>query len=481
MKNHSSNHTANHYLLVLLVYDSYFDMQVINNMNRDHLSSISPLDGRYANKTKELTNIFSEYGLIRFRVEIEIRWLQMLSKHNDISELANFDNATNNKLNKIVSDFDIKGAQRVKEIESKTNHDVKAVEYFIGEQFEGNKSINDFLHFGCTSEDINNLAYAMMLNEARESVIIPFMHKIQTNLNTLANNNADISMLSRTHGQTASPTTVGKEFANVHARLIQLSEEFSVIDIYGKFNGAVGNFNAHNIAYPACDWPKISSDFINSLQLKPNLLTTQIEPHDWMANYCHNLIRYNVVLIDFCRDIWGYISLGYFKQRLNKDEVGSSTMPHKINPIDFENAEGNLGIANALLAHFAEKLPISRFQRDLTDSTVQRNLGVAIGHGIIAIKSLLKGISKLEIDELVISEDIENRWEVLAEAIQTVMRRYGIPKPYEKLKTLTRGNNINKSILVDFIQSLDIPQEVKRELLELTPSKYTGLASKLIK
>jgi adenylosuccinate lyase len=450
-------------------------------MNRDHLSSISPLDGRYANKTKELTNIFSEYGLIRFRVEIEIRWLQMLSKHNDISELANFDNATNNKLNKIVSDFDIKGAQRVKEIESKTNHDVKAVEYFIGEQFEGNKSINDFLHFGCTSEDINNLAYAMMLNEARESVIIPFMHKIQTNLNTLANNNADISMLSRTHGQTASPTTVGKEFANVHARLIQLSEEFSVIDIYGKFNGAVGNFNAHHIAYPACDWPKISSDFINSLQLKPNSLTTQIEPHDWMANYCHNLIRYNVVLIDFCRDIWGYISLGYFKQRLNKDEVGSSTMPHKINPIDFENAEGNLGIANALLAHFAEKLPISRFQRDLTDSTVQRNLGVAIGHGIIAIKSLLKGISKLEIDELVISEDIENRWEVLAEAIQTVMRRYGIPKPYEKLKTLTRGNNINKSILVDFIQSLDIPQEVKRELLELTPSKYTGLASKLIK
>lgn len=481
MKNHSSNHTANHYLLVLLVYDSYFDMQVINNMNRDHLSSISPLDGRYANKTKELTNIFSEYGLIRFRVEIEIRWLQMLSKHNDISELANFDNATNNKLNKIVSDFDIKGAQRVKEIESKTNHDVKAVEYFIGEQFEGNKSINDFLHFGCTSEDINNLAYAMMLNEARESVIIPFMHKIQTNLNTLANNNADISMLSRTHGQTASPTTVGKEFANVHARLIQLSEEFSVIDIYGKFNGAVGNFNAHHIAYPACDWPKISSDFINSLQLKPNSLTTQIEPHDWMANYCHNLIRYNVVLIDFCRDIWGYISLGYFKQRLNKDEVGSSTMPHKINPIDFENAEGNLGIANALLAHFAEKLPISRFQRDLTDSTVQRNLGVAIGHGIIAIKSILKGISKLEIDELVISEDIENRWEVLAEAIQTVMRRYGIPKPYEKLKTLTRGNNINKSILVDFIQSLDIPQEVKRELLELTPSKYTGLASKLIK
>ncbi len=481
MKNHSSNHTANHYLLVLLVYDSYFDMQVINNMNRDHLSSISPLDGRYANKTKELTNIFSEYGLIRFRVEIEIRWLQMLSKHNDISELANFDNATNNKLNKIVSDFDIKGAQRVKEIESKTNHDVKAVEYFIGEQFEGNKSINDFLHFGCTSEDINNLAYAMMLNEARESVIIPFMHKIQTNLNTLANNNADISMLSRTHGQTASPTTVGKEFANVHARLIQLSEEFSVIDIYGKFNGAVGNFNAHHIAYPACDWPKISSDFINSLQLKPNSLTTQIEPHDWMANYCHNLIRYNVVLIDFCRDIWGYISLGYFKQRLNKDEVGSSTMPHKINPIDFENAEGNLGIANALLAHFAEKLPISRFQRDLTDSTVQRNLGVAIGHGIIAIKSLLKGISKLEIDEFVISEDIENRWEVLAEAIQTVMRRYGIPEPYEKLKTLTRGNNINKSILVDFIQSLDIPQEVKRELLELTPSKYTGLASKLIK
>jgi adenylosuccinate lyase len=274
---------------------------------------------------------------------------------------------------------------------------------------------------------------------------------------------------------------VGKEFANVFARLNRLEKQFSVIDIYGKFNGAVGNFNAHHIAYPDCDWPKISSDFINSLQLKPNSLTTQIEPHDWMANYCHNLIRYNVVLIDLCRDIWGYISLGYFKQRLERDEVGSSTMPHKINPIDFENAEGNLGIANALLGHFAEKLPISRFQRDLTDSTVQRNLGVAIGHSIIAIKSLLKGINKLEIDETIISNDIENRWEVLAEAIQTVMRRYGIPEPYEKLKALTRGNDINESILADFIQLLDIPQDAKQELLELTPSKYTGLASKLIR
>ena len=370
-------------------------MEVITNMKRDQLTSISPLDGRYADKTGELIDIFSEYGLIRFRVEIEVRWLQTLSKHNDIKELANFDETTNKQLNEIVSNFDINAARRVKEIESKTNHDVKAIEYFIGEQFKNNKSINDFLHFGCTSEDINNLAYAMMLNEARKNVITPFMHELQSKIKAFANNYATIPMLSRTHGQTASPTTVGKEFANVFARLNRLEKQFSVIDIYGKFNGAVGNFNAHHIAYPDCDWPKISSDFINSLQLKPNSLTTQIEPHDWMANYCHNLIRYNVVLIDLCRDIWGYISLGYFKQRLERDEVGSSTMPHKINPIDFENAEGNLGIANALLGHFAEKLPISRFQRDLTDSTVQRNLGVAIGHSIIAIKSLLKGINKL--------------------------------------------------------------------------------------
>ena len=463
------------------MYDSSFDMEVITNMKRDQLTSISPLDGRYADKTGELIDIFSEYGLIRFRVEIEVRWLQTLSKHNDIKELANFDETTNKQLNEIVSNFDINAARRVKEIESKTNHDVKAIEYFIGEQFKNNKSINDFLHFGCTSEDINNLAYAMMLNEARKNVITPFMHELQSKIKAFANNYATIPMLSRTHGQTASPTTVGKEFANVFARLNRLEKQFSVIDIYGKFNGAVGNFNAHHIAYPDCDWPKISSDFINSLQLKPNSLTTQIEPHDWMANYCHNLIRYNVVLIDLCRDIWGYISLGYFKQRLERDEVGSSTMPHKINPIDFENAEGNLGIANALLGHFAEKLPISRFQRDLTDSTVQRNLGVAIGHSIIAIKSLLKGINKLEIDETIISDDIENRWEVLAEAIQTVMRRYGIPEPYEKLKALTRGNDINESILADFIQLLDIPQDAKQELLELTPSKYTGLASKLIR
>ena len=456
-------------------------MEVITNMKRDQLTSISPLDGRYADKTGELIDIFSEYGLIRFRVEIEVRWLQTLSKHNDIKELANFDETTNKQLNEIVSNFDINAARRVKEIESKTNHDVKAIEYFIGEQFKNNKSINDFLHFGCTSEDINNLAYAMMLNEARKNVITPFMHELQSKIKAFANNYATIPMLSRTHGQTASPTTVGKEFANVFARLNRLEKQFSVIDIYGKFNGAVGNFNAHHIAYPDCDWPKISSDFINSLQLKPNSLTTQIEPHDWMANYCHNLIRYNVVLIDLCRDIWGYISLGYFKQRLERDEVGSSTMPHKINPIDFENAEGNLGIANALLGHFAEKLPISRFQRDLTDSTVQRNLGVAIGHSIIAIKSLLKGINKLEIDETIISNDIENRWEVLAEAIQTVMRRYGIPEPYEKLKALTRGNDINESILADFIKLLDIPQDAKQELLELTPSKYTGLASKLIR
>ena len=481
MKNHSSNHTANHYLLVLLVYDSYFDMQVINNMNRDHLSSISPLDGRYANKTKELTNIFSEYGLIRFRVEIEIRWLQMLSKHNDISELANFDNATNKKLNKIVSDFDIKGAQRVKEIESKTNHDVKAVEYFIGEQFEGNKSINDFLHFGCTSEDINNLAYAMMLNEARKNVITPFMHELQSKIKAFANNYATIPMLSRTHGQTASPTTVGKEFANVFARLNRLEKQFSVIDIYGKFNGAVGNFNAHHIAYPDCDWPKISSDFINSLQLKPNSLTTQIEPHDWIAETCHSMTRINNIMIDLNQDIWMYITNDLFKLKLMRDEVGSSTMPHKVNPIDFENSEGNLGIANSLLDFFANKLQKSRMQRDLSDSTVLRNVGLGFGYSSLAISSLNNGLNKLSPNKEKLLNELDANWEVLTEAVQTIMRYEGIPDAYEQLKSISRGTSIDRKAYKDFIENLQISSKSKTKLLNLTPAMYTGLATKLAK
>jgi len=449
------------------------------NMANEKLTAISPLDGRYADKTEELSRIFSEYGLIKYRVEIEIRWLQMLANNSEIIELDKFDTDTNNQLNQIIDNFDVSDAESVKEIEKTTNHDVKAVEYFISRQFNDHKNINDFIHFGCTSEDINNLAYAMMLKEARESILNPLMISLHKEIESLALKHRDTPMLSRTHGQTASPTTVGKEFANILSRLNIINNEFNEINIYGKFNGAVGNFNAHHAAYPECDWLKISSNFIRSLDLEPNLLTTQIEPHDWMAKYCHNLIRYNTVLLDMSRDVWGYISLGYFKQRLEKNEVGSSTMPHKINPIDFENAEGNLGLANCLFGHFAEKLPISRFQRDLTDSTVQRNLGVAIGYGVIAIKSLLKGINKLEIDEIVINNDIENRWEVLGEAIQTVMRRYGIPEPYEKLKTLTRGNKITKSILSDFVQSLDIPDHAKNELLNLTPSTYIGLASKL--
>jgi len=450
-------------------------------MAHEKLTAISPLDGRYAEKTSELSRIFSEYGLIRFRVEIEIRWLQMLANNPNIIELEKFDKNTNDRLNNIINNFNTDDAKSIKNIEKTTNHDVKAVEYFICQQFKDNKNINDFVHFGCTSEDINNLAYAMMLNEARANIINPLMISLHQKIEQLAKKHHSLPMLSRTHGQTASPTTVGKEFANILSRLSLINSDFNSINIYGKFNGAVGNFNAHHVAYPDCDWLEISSSFIKSLNLEPNILTTQIEPHDWMAKYCHNLIRYNTVLLDMSRDIWGYISLGYFKQRLEENEVGSSTMPHKINPIDFENAEGNLGLANSLLSHFAEKLPISRFQRDLTDSTVQRNLGVAIGYGVIAIKSLLKGINKLDINKTIINKDIENSWEVLGEAIQTVMRRYGVPEPYEKLKALTRGNEINKSILSDFIQTLDIPSHAKNELLNLTPSTYIGLASKLTK
>jgi adenylosuccinate lyase len=387
-------------------------------------------------------------------------------------------------LNRIVDDFSLDDAERVKAIEATTNHDVKAVEYFIRERLGGGpetSTLKDFLHFGCTSEDINNLSYALMLRTARNDALLPQMRELLSKLKKMAHEHAAVPMLSRTHGQTASPTTVGKEFANVVARLDRAQQQFRDVVIRGKFNGAVGNYNAHQIAYPDADWPAIAEKFIASLGVQPNPYTTQIEPHDWTAEYAHSLIRYNTILIDLCRDIWGYISLGYFTQNVAKGEVGSSTMPHKVNPIDFENAEGNLGLANAMLGHFAEKLPISRWQRDLTDSTVQRNFGVAVGYLTIAMSSMQKGLGKLQLNEARIQQDVENAWEVLGEAVQTVMRRYGIPEPYEKLKELTRGQAVSKELLAEFIATLEIPDNEKTRLLELTPQRYIGLAASLAK
>jgi adenylosuccinate lyase len=446
------------------------------------LKALSPTDGRYADKVNGLRDIFSEYGLIRFRVLVEVRWLQCLADDNQIAELEPTSSVMKDVLNHIVDDFSLDDAERIKKIEATTNHDVKAVEYFIRERLgDGPETaaMKDFLHFGCTSEDINNLAYALMLRAARNDAVLPQMRELRGKLKNLAREHAAVPMLSRTHGQTATPTTVGKELANVVARLERAQQNFQDVVIRGKFNGAVGNFNAHLIAYPDADWPAISNRLIESLGLDPNTHTTQIEPHDWTAEYAHALMRYNTILIDLCRDTWGYISLGYFKQKIAQGEVGSSTMPHKVNPIDFENAEGNLGIANALLGHFAEKLPISRWQRDLSDSTVQRNFGVAVGYVMIASSSLLKGLGKLEINEDRIRQDVDNAWEVLGEAVQTVMRRYGIPEPYEKLKALTRGQAVSKEVLTEFIATLDIPDNEKQRLLELTPATYIGLAATL--
>ena len=444
------------------------------------MRALSPTDGRYAGKVDDLRDIFSEYGLMRFRVLVEVRWLQCLADEPDIGEVGPLSSVMKDVLNHIVDDFSLDEAERIKEIESTTNHDVKAVEYFIRERLgDGPETqpLKDFLHFGCTSEDINNLSYALMLRSARSEVILPQMRELQNRLKAMAREYADLPMLSRTHGQTASPTTLGKELANVVARLNRAQQRFRDVEILGKFNGAVGNYNAHAIAYPDADWPAISHRFVESLGVLPNPYTTQIEPHDWTAEYAHALERYNTILIDFARDVWGYISLGYFKQLVARDEVGSSTMPHKVNPIDFENAEGNLGLANALLGHFAEKLPISRWQRDLTDSTVQRNLGVAIGYILIALQSLKKGVGKLQVNRDVVLADVADAWEVLAEAVQTVMRRYGIPEPYEKLKALTRGQAVSKEVLLTFVETLDIPDEEKRRLRELTPETYVGLAA----
>ena len=446
------------------------------------LRALSPADGRYADKVDSLRDIFSEYGLIRYRVLVEVRWLQCLADEPSVAELQPLSTIMKQVLNGIVDDFSLDDAERVKAIEATTNHDVKAVEYFIREKL-GNgpetEPLKDFLHFACTSEDINNLSYALMLRAARSDALLPQMRQIANKLRAIARDNAGLAMLSRTHGQTASPTTLGKEMANVVARLERAQRHFRDVEIRGKFNGAVGNFNAHVVAYPEADWPAISSGFVASLGIDQNPYTTQIEPHDWTAEYAHALVRYNTILIDLCRDIWAYISLGYFKQRVAEGEVGSSTMPHKVNPIDFENAEGNLGMSNALFAHFAEKLPISRWQRDLTDSTVQRNLGVAAAYLVIAMQSLQKGLGKLQVNAAAIATDVDNAWEVLAEAVQTVMRRYGIPEPYEKLKSLTRGREVSQEILLEFIGTLDIPDDEKQRLRDLAPQAYLGLAETL--
>jgi adenylosuccinate lyase len=452
------------------------------HMKVSTLRALSPADGRYADKVNGLRDIFSEYGLIRFRVLVEVRWLQCLSDEASVPELAPLSTVMKDVLNHIVDDFSLDDAERIKDIEATTNHDVKAVEYFIRERLGDGpetQALKDFLHFACTSEDINNIAYALMLRAARQDVVLPQMRELRRKLQAMAREFALLPMLSRTHGQTASPTTLGKELANVVARLDRTQQQFREIEIRGKFNGAVGNYNAHTVTYPDADWQSISEGFLESLGLDPNPYTTQIEPHDWMAEYSHALVRYNTVLIDLCRDIWGYVSLAYFKQNVAKNEVGSSTMPHKVNPIDFENAEGNLGMANAMLSHFAEKLPISRWQRDLTDSTVQRNFGVAIGYVVIAMHSARKGLGKLQVNHAAIQADVADAWEVLAEAVQTVMRRYGIPEPYEKLKALTRGQAVSKELLHEFIGSLEIPKAEKKRLLELTPETYTGLAAEL--
>ncbi len=448
-------------------------------MQLTSLTAISPIDGRYANKTEKLRHYLSEYALIRTRIIVEIRWLQKLAATSNIVEVPVLSDSANAWLESLISDFSVEDAQRVKSIEKTTNHDVKAIEYYLKERFEEHnelKPISEFLHFACTSEDINNLAYALMLDGARREVLIPMMNEVTTAIKTLARDNADQAILSRTHGQPASPTTIGKEMAVFAYRMQRQLDQFDSLPILGKINGAVGNFNAHLSAYPEIDWPLFSQELVQSLGLEYSEYTTQIEPHDTVAEHFNTLVQFNTVLLDFCRDIWAYISVGYFKQKLKANEVGSSTMPHKVNPIDFENAEGNLGVASAVLDHLARKLPVSRWQRDLSDSTVLRNIGVGIAHSVIAIASTLVGIGKLEPNSAAMQGDLNNAWEVLAEPVQTVMRRYGIPEPYEKLKALTRGQGITKETLHDFISQLEIPNEAKKNLLSMTPASYIGNA-----
>ncbi len=445
------------------------------------LTALSPLDGRYQSKTAPLRSLFSEYGLIRRRVLVEIRWLLALAAHKKIKEVPAFSAATKKILEGIIADFSESDARRVKEIEATTNHDVKAIEYFLKEKTRDNREIarcTEFIHFACTSEDINNLAYALMLRDGRDTVLLPRMDALIAAITDLATRHADQPMLARTHGQPASPTTLGKEMANVAYRLKRVRRQVAAVPILGKINGAVGNYNAHLAAYPEVDWPALARSFVEGLALEWNPYTTQIEPHDCIAELLDAMARFNTVLIDFNRDVWGYISLGYFKQKVVKGEVGSSTMPHKVNPIDFENAEGNLGLANALMRHLAEKLPVSRFQRDLTDSTVLRNMGVAFGYMLLACDSCLKGIGKLEVNTERLQQDLDQNWEVLAEAVQTVMRRHGVERAYEKLKDLTRGKGgITRDSMRAFIGSLDIPETARKRLLALTPGSYTGNAA----
>jgi len=449
------------------------------NDSDNSLLAISPLDGRYKNKCEDLAPYFSEFALMRYRVLVEVKWLQKLSEHDQIDDLQVISDRGLQYLDDLIENFSLEDAQRIKAIEATTNHDVKAVEYFIKEKFEDNAELSDqleFVHFACTSEDINNLAYALMLRDGRDKVMLDQMREIESQLSQLAKDFSGQPMLCRTHGQPASPSTVGKEFANVVHRLRRQIAQIESNEILGKINGAVGNYNAHLSAYPDIDWQATAEEFVEGLGLSWNPYTTQIEPHDYIAELFSAVCRFNTILIDFDRDIWAYISLGYFKQRTVAGEVGSSTMPHKVNPIDFENSEGNLGIANAIMSHLSEKLPISRWQRDLTDSTVLRNIGTGLAYSLIAYRASLKGIGKLELNPKAIDEDIDSCWEILAEPIQTVMRRYRIEKPYEKLKELTRGKQIDQQSVQEFVQNLTIPEAAKLELLLLTPRKYLGNA-----
>lgn len=449
-------------------------------MDLTSLTAISPIDGRYGNKCTALRPYFSEFALIKYRVVVEIRWFLMLAAQPDIHELPSLGTPAVKLLDDIVNNFSIEDAQRVKQIETATNHDVKAVEYFIKEKMAADGELhthNEFLHFACTSEDINNLAYGLMLSDARSEILLPTMDKVIGAIRDIAHELEDRPMLSRTHGQPASPTTVGKEMANCVYRLQRQRKQTADISILGKINGAVGNYNAHLCAYPTVNWASIAQQFVLDIGLQWNPYTTQIEPHDYVAELFDAIARFNTVLLDFTRDIWGYIAIGYFKQKTVAGEIGSSTMPHKVNPIDFENAEGNIGVANALFSHLSSKLPVSRWQRDLTDSTVLRNLGVGIAHSLIAYDSTLRGIGKLQVNDSRLSADLDDNWEVLAEPIQTVMRRFGIENPYEKLKDLTRGHKLTQEAVQTFIESLDIPDDAKKQLLALTPASYIGNAA----
>ncbi|MFS7307151.1 adenylosuccinate lyase [Rahnella inusitata] len=452
-------------------------------MELSSLTAVSPVDGRYGDKVSALRTIFSEFGLLKFRVQVEVRWLQKLAACAEIKEVPAFDADANAFLDQLVANFDVNDAQRIKDIEKTTNHDVKAVEYFLKEKvatIPALHAVSEFIHFACTSEDINNLSHALMLQTARQDVVLPYWKQIIDAVKGLAHKYRDIPLLSRTHGQPATPSTIGKELANVAYRMDRQFKQLGNVEILGKINGAVGNYNAHIVAYPEVDWHQYSEEFVTSLGVTWNPYTTQIEPHDYIAELFDCVARFNTILIDFDRDIWGYIALNHFKQRTIAGEIGSSTMPHKVNPIDFENSEGNLGLSNAVLQHLASKLPVSRWQRDLTDSTVLRNLGVGLGYALIAYQATMKGVSKLEVNEANLANELDHNWEVLAEPIQTVMRRYGIEKPYEKLKELTRGKRVDAAGMQEFIDSLELPEEEKVRLKAMTPGNYIGRATTMV-